>query len=105
MKSTYTIAIAGMIAAMPRVSPGDTFRCGDVLVSEHSSASEIVSKCGAPTSTAVSDVQPTVRNKHGAVVRLPAVRTEIWTYDKGRGALPMRVTVVDGKVKAVEIAK
>jgi hypothetical protein len=105
LKSPYIIAIAAIIAAMPRVSPGDTFRCGDVLVSERSSASEIVSKCGAPTSKTVSDVQPTVRNKYGAVVRLPAVRTEVWTYDRGRGALPMRVTVVDGKVKAVEIAK
>jgi Protein of unknown function (DUF2845) len=90
---------------MPRVSPGDTFRCGDVLVSEYSSASEIVSKCGAPTNKTVSEVQPTVRNKNGALVRLPMVRTEVWTFDLGKGSLPMRVTLVDGKVKAVEIAK
>jgi hypothetical protein len=105
VKTTFTIVLVSIIAAMPRASLGDTFRCGDMLVSEHSSSAEILSKCGAPTSTTVSEVQPTVRNKYGAVVRLPTVRTEVWTYDRGRGSFPMRVTVVDGKVKAVEIVK
>jgi hypothetical protein len=104
-RTSRAIAIAALVIVTPGVSPGDTFRCGNRLVSEQSSISEIISRCGAPTSKEASEVHPTIRNKNGSVVRLPPVRTEVWTYRRESGALPMRVTIVDGKVKAVEIAK
>jgi hypothetical protein len=103
--SLRAVAIAALGTVTPGVSPADTVRCGNLLVSEQSSIAEIVSRCGAPNSKEASEVQPTIRNKNGSVVRLPPVRTEVWTYKRANGAFPMRVTIVDGKVKTVEIAK
>jgi hypothetical protein len=98
-------AIVAVIAMAPGVSLGDTFRCGNLLVSEQSSIAEIISRCGAPTRKESSEVRPTARNMNGTLRQLPVVRTEVWTYDRGKDAFPMRVTIVDGKVTAVEIAR
>jgi hypothetical protein len=101
----YARAIAAMIAVAPGMSLGDTFRCGNLLVSEQSSIAEIIARCGAPTSKESSEVRPTARNKNGTLRQLPVIRTEVWTFDRGKDAFPMRVTIVDGKVTAVEIAR
>jgi len=99
-----TVTSAAMLM-VPMSLQAETFRCGNVLVSGDTPAAEIVAKCGPPSHKEVSEVEPLVRNQNGVMVRLPTVRTETWTFDRGPKALAMKVTIVDGKVMRVESVK
>lgn len=74
------------------------FRCGQWLVSADTSLTELLKKCGEPSSKKVSiqDVIGSFGQKLGTT------RVETWRYDRGSRASPMIVTVVDGKVQSVD---
>jgi hypothetical protein len=105
MHKYSAVAIATVVVMVPSVLFAETFRCGNKLVTQDSPLSEIVAKCGTPSHKEVSDVQPTARSVNGTMQRLPTIRTEVWTYDRGANAFAMKVTVVDGKVTKVESVK
>jgi len=102
MQTSRVVAIAAIVVMVPSVTLADTFRCGSKLVTQDAPLSEIVAKCGAPSHKDVSEVQPTARTVNGTVQRLPAIRMEIWTYNRGSNAPGMKVTIVDGKVTRME---
>ncbi len=83
----------------------DTIRCGTSLVSEASTVSEILAKCGQPAAKSVSEVEPVVRQANGFMQKLPTVRTEVWTYERGHTSFPVKVTIIDGKVTKMEVVK
>jgi hypothetical protein len=58
------------------------------------SLSQLLEKCGYPSSTTSSVTD--VRNEYGAKVGVST--TEIWRYDRGSRAAAMLVKVVDGKI-------
>ncbi len=102
MHISRVVAITSIALMGPSTLLADTFRCGNKLVTQDSTLSDIVAKCGAPTHKEVNDVQPSARTVNGTMQRLPAVRTEVWTYNRGPNAFGMKVTVVDGKVTKIE---
>jgi len=100
MKAIVTICVFLFVA--PAICVADeTFRCGNWLVTADISVSELLNKCGKPTSQQVS--QGEVRNEHGA--RVGTSTTEIWRYDRGSMAAAMIVTIIDGQIQSIERGK
>jgi hypothetical protein len=93
-----------LIAAAPITdASAESMRCDKWVVNETASVAELLEKCGAPASkdVIVDDViarNPTTgaRNKVGTTVK------EHWLYQRGAQSLPMRVTIVDGKIISIE---
>ena len=77
-------------------------RCGKWVVSEQSSPAEIHDKCGEPQQKDVSHEDVLGRNALGNPIKLGVKVTERWRYQRSTSALPMLVTVVDGKVVSIE---
>lgn len=73
------------------------FRCGQSLVSSDTPLSELLKKCGEPSSKKVSIDD--VFGEHGQ--KLGTTRVETWRYDRGSRAAAMIVKVVDGKVESI----
>lgn len=78
---------------------GETFRCGQWVVSEDTSLAELLKKCGEPTSKTANTEKVYARNLHGIHIPVGATTTEVWTYDRGPGAFPMIVTIIDGELR------
>jgi len=95
-----TLRLAGvLLALMPSAGICDGyFRCGQWLVSADTPLTELLKKCGEPSSKKVSiqDVIGSFGQKLGTT------RIETWRYDRGSRAAAMIVTVVDGKVQSVD---
>jgi Protein of unknown function (DUF2845) len=88
-----------LLTVAPRVGVCDGyFRCGSSLVSADLSLSELVQKCGYPSTTETSVVD--VRNESGAKVGTSTI--EIWRYDRGTRAAAMLVKVVDGRIENIK---
>jgi hypothetical protein len=79
----------------------ETFRCGSWLVTADISVSELLRKCGKPSSQQVSTQD--ARNEHG--IKVGTSTTEVWRYDRGSTAAPMIVTIVDGQIQSIERGK
>jgi hypothetical protein len=88
-----------LLALAPAVGTCDGyFRCGQSLVSAEVSVTELLQKCGSPSSERISYVD--VRNEYGVKVGTSTVET--WRYDRGPRQFAMIVTVVDGKIEKIE---
>jgi len=103
--NTKTLILSLALAALPALAAAEEFRCGDWLVSADMSVSELLRKCGQPTSKKVSvdDVRAHVGPKGDAgTEKVGTTRTEVWRYDRGPRALAMIVTIVDGTIQKIE---
>ena len=98
-------AIAGSFLLLPLVASAETFRCGKWIINEETSVGELTQKCGAPASrdSRVEDVR--ARSINGGMEKVGETVIETWVFSRGTSAAPMVVTIVDGKVKAVERLK
>lgn len=74
------------------------FRCGSWLVSSETPVTELLKKCGEPSSKKVliQDAFGLYGQKTGTT------RVEIWRYDRGSRAAAMIVKVVDGKIESIQ---
>ena len=100
-RSAIRTAQALCLLLLPIGASAETFRCGQSIITTETSVSELIHKCGEPTSreSRVEDVK--ARNRHGLMVKLGETTTETWTYDRGSRAAPMVVTIVDGAIKKI----
>ena len=98
---TTTAAIWLFLALAPAAS-AESMRCGKWVVSETSSAAEIVEKCGEPQKKDVSHEDIYARNTLGNTNKVGVKVTERWRYQASDRVLPMLVTIVDGKVVSIE---
>ena len=101
MKLRLFLTIAALACAQP--ASAESFRCGQWIVSEDSTADEVLEKCGPPTDRQVEvvDVYGPATSGAGRVKR-GETRIETWTYDRGSQSFRMVVKVVDGKVESME---
>ena len=95
------LLLLSLIAAAP-VFADETIRCGSSIVNSSMSVAEIVDKCGEPASKEVREEEVRARNPNGASVVVGTTVIEEWTYDRGSRAAPIRITIVDGKVRSIE---
>jgi hypothetical protein len=95
------LLLLSLIAAVP-VLADETIRCGSHIVTSAMSVAEIVDKCGEPASKQAREEEVRARTPDGASVVVGTTVIEEWTYDRGRRAAPVRITIVDGKVRSIE---
>jgi len=96
------VAICTLAAFIPGPARSDdTFRCGSYLVSMPLSVSELLHKCGQPSSkkTSTDDVRAKVSG--GGSQKIGTSATEVWRYERP-GSPPMIVTIVDGVIQSME---
>lgn len=91
--------LGALLAVTPSVGLCDGyFRCGPWLVSSETSVTDLLKKCGEPSSRKVS-----IQDVFGSFgQKLGTTRVETWRYDRGSRAAAMIVTVVDGKLQSIE---
>jgi hypothetical protein len=94
------LATCALATALPSFALCDDgyLRCDGGLVSSQSSVSELLQKCGSPSSKEVTNQD--VRNERGVVIG--TARIETWRYERGARAPAMVVTVADGKIQSLE---
>ena len=100
MRAHTFAALLGLI--LPLAASADSMRCGKWVVNETSSTAEIQEKCGEPQQKDVSKEDVISRNATGYFSKVGVKVTERWRYQASNRALPMLVTVVDGKVVSIE---
>jgi hypothetical protein len=95
-------AICMLLIVVPRICMSDeSFGCGTWLVSADISVTELLKKCGSPSSQRVSTQDD--RNSDG--IKVGTWTTEIWRYERGSRAAPMIVTIVNGQIRSIERGK
>jgi Protein of unknown function (DUF2845) len=104
---TVVAALLFMVLSMPSAARADSLRCGQALVTEGDSKSEVLAKCGEPASKETRVVYETVKFKSSgggdAVVQEQTVQKTIdeWTYDFGRNNFIQFVIFENGKLVSV----
>ena len=96
----FLMALAGSADA-------DTLRCGNRLVTEGDTRSEVASKCGDPTEADHSSIlAPAVTWIHGQPVQvgngLIEIPVDLWLYNFGPNRFMSRIRFEDGRVVAIE---
>lgn len=106
MKSLVPAIFAAILGFSSNARGDETFRCGQWLVSSELSVADLLTKCGEPAQRATSSEDVRVRNRNnGLMVTVGVTETQTWTYDRGKQAPRMVVTIVDGRIKSIVRAK
>jgi hypothetical protein len=100
-----TIAVIGIALAATTAHAGESLRCGRWLVDESATVEELLKKCGEPASKTVTESDARAIGPTGYMIKVGTVKTEEWTYDRGRQAAPIVVTIVDGKLRSMHRAE
>jgi hypothetical protein len=87
------------VVCMTGMASADSMRCGKWVVNETTPLGELLSKCGQPRSKNVTRDDVYMTNASGVRVKTGNVTvTERWIFQASSRALPMELTIVDGKV-------
>jgi len=95
-----------LVLLLPLAASAETFRCGKWIIDDDTTREDLLHKCGAPSSRAsrVEDVR--APNQYtGGNTKVGETVIETWTYERGNGAAPMIVTIVDGRITRIERQK
>ena len=87
----------------PVARADDSMRCGNSLVTVGMVGPQVVAKCGQPKDRDIADVPQRMHRSNGSKTVVGAVRVEHWTYDRGYGQFPARLTFEGGKLKSIEL--
>jgi Protein of unknown function (DUF2845) len=96
-----------LLTALAGTADADGLRCGNKLVSEGDTRSEVSAKCGDPTETDHSSIMaPAVTWIHGQPVQvgggLIEIPVDVWVYNFGPNRLMSRIRFENGRVVAIE---
>lgn len=80
----------------------ETIRCGSHIVNSSMSPGEILAKCGEPTSREVQEVDVRAPTGNGGTYKVGTTTIEIWTYDRGSRAAPIRIEIDGDKVRSIK---
>ena len=97
-------ALIALLLALPaNLFAGESFRCGQWIITDELTVSELVAKCGEPKSMRSEEVE--VRSKVGTgSVSRGTTLIEHWTYVLSSGA-HYEVKIVDGDIQSVARVK
>jgi hypothetical protein len=87
---------------LAQMASAETFRCGQWIASKDMSVTELLEKCGEPTTKSVRYEDIFAKSAGGGTNRIGTATIETWTYDRGSQSFAMIVTIVDGKIKSME---
>jgi hypothetical protein len=101
MKALTGIALAVILCGNARAD--GNFRCGKWIAESSMSVTDLLAKCGQPVSRETRTEDVMVRNRNtGLMMKSGETTVETWTYDRGTGASPMVVTIIEGRIKSIE---
>jgi hypothetical protein len=83
---------------------GETFRCGQWIISAELTVAELRGKCGEPFTRDSKTVDVRGSTAGGGSVARGTSTIEHWTYKTGGDARYV-VTIVDGEIKGIERAQ
>ena len=98
----FALLLAGFLLAGSAAA--ETFRCGSWIATPEMTVEALLEKCGEPTSRTVETVDVYGHSANGGHIKTGTSIVETLTFDRGNQASAMVVTVVDGKIKAMERA-
>ena len=96
-------AVLLALAADAADAQRDRFWCGQRLIREGMAVSEIVSRCGEPASIEVVEEPIFAWRPGGGRTQTGVAITEYWTYDRGSGRFPARLTIRDNVAERIEL--
>ena len=91
----------GAVAAATALGD-EPMRCGRWVVDSSVSVSELLKKCGEPTTKEVVEQDVRAIGPTGAMIKVGKTAIETWTYDRGTQAAAVRVRIKGGKIKSFE---
>ena len=91
------------LAADGAIAQRDRFWCGQRLIREGMAITEIVSRCGEPASIEVVEEPIFAWHAGGGRTQTGVAITEYWTYDRGSGRFPAKLTVRDNVAERIEL--
>ena len=104
MKSGWFLSLV-LMAGTGAVWADESFRCGKWIASSDMTLEDLLAKCGEPSRRTSSTEDVMARNQFGLMQKIGKTTMMTWTYDRGATALPMVVTIVDGRIKSIERKK
>jgi len=104
MKIPRPLVLALASALLANLAWADeNFRCGKWIASSELTLTELLAKCGEPTSRATRTDDVMIRHPDtGLLYKSGEIIVETWTFARGSGAQPMVVTIVGGRIKSIE---
>jgi hypothetical protein len=112
-----SIKLFTLLACLPLIALADTLRCGEKLITQGTTQSEVLARCGQPTqverqtinNSAVSPVGPAgLPGPAGPPPGIARTETEssaeIWTYNFGPDRLMERIRLENGVVVRIDSA-
>jgi hypothetical protein len=97
-------ALLALTLALPATAlAGESFRCGQWIVTDEFSVSELVAKCGEPATKTSEEVEVRGKVGTGSVSRGTTV-IEHWTYVLSSGA-HYEIKIVDGDIQTIARVK
>lgn len=105
MRTSVPVAILSLCVAAS-LARAETLRCGSRLVAPGVTATEVLAKCGQPTSVTVIKEPIRARNAQGGGTRIVGeTHVEIWRYERGSREFPALLRFEEGVLKALEFEK
>jgi hypothetical protein len=103
MKKLF-IFVGILLLVFASIANGDSFRCGNRVVSTGDSKMEVISKCGPPddSETVSYDTEGSVSS--GGSVDLRTKKVDKLYYNCGNGRFIRVLTLIDGKLVRIENA-
>jgi hypothetical protein len=107
VRTSVSVAILALCAAVcgASLARAETLRCGSRLVAPGETATEVLAKCGKPTSVTVIKEPIRARNATGGTRIVGETHVEIWRYDRGSGKFPALLKFEEGVLKVLEFEK
>src|SRR5688500_11616231 len=97
-----SLSMALAATASLSVRADESFRCGKWIASSDMTVEDLLAKCGSPSARTRSTEDVMARNPNtGLMFKTGESSTETWIYERGTRAVPMVVTIVDGRIKSI----
>jgi len=101
--SSALYATAIWLAAGPIHAQPDAFWCGTHLIRDGMRAEQIAQRCGQPDTVEVLEEPIMAQRQNGSRFQAGVKTIEFWTYDRGTGKFPARLTIEEGVATKVAL--
>lgn len=101
LSTAYVAALWLVLGTPPALAA--SFRCGQDLIREGMSASDIREKCGEPDSVETVTEPVMSRTRDGLAYQVGVTTTDYWRYDRGSRRFPVRLTIKEGIAEKIEL--
>jgi hypothetical protein len=101
MKKLF-IFVGIMLLVFVSIANGDSFRCGNRVVSTGDSKMEVLSKCGPPDDSETVSYDTTGSVSRGGNIAMSTKKVDKLYYNCGDGRFIRVLTLIDGKLVTIE---